>query len=187
MQPINSIDKQLLDRPWIERLNFYRSKKVTHTKLIEVTEEIQRSIILRASEGFIFIVGPTRIGKTTVCTSITGDILKSSLEEMNADPGYVPIAGMEATAYSSRYNWRDHWIGCLKALNEPMINQKINYAVPRSPRPKASELMAKHEREATLRRAFENCAAQRRLKVFTVDEAQHLTLVPSARLHRGPD
>jgi hypothetical protein len=91
---------------------------------------------------------------------------------------------MEATAYSTRYNWRDHWVGCLRALNEPLIDKKIDYTAPRIPRTRLSEGMAKYEREVTLRRSFETSATLRRLRTFTIDEAQHLTLVP-ARSYRS--
>lgn len=185
MQRTRRFNNDLLESPWIEKLNSYRTKKVPHAKLIDVTDQIRRSIILRGSEGFIFIVGPTRIGKTTICRSITGTILKAHLEEMRSDPGFVPIAGMEATAYSTKYNWRDHWVGCLESLKEPLIDKKIDYDRPYGRPPKLTELAMKTEKEATLRRAFENCANHRKLKVFTIDEAQHLTLVPSARLYRS--
>ena len=180
-----SFDENLLQRPWTERLEFFRSKKVAHTKLIAVTQEIKRHIILRASEGFIFIVGPTRIGKTTVCASIHGSLLKDAIQEMQADPGLLPIAGMEASAYSARYNWRDHWYGSLDALNEPQIDHKIDYNSSRGPHIRPTEATAETRREATLRRSFENSARHRKLKVFSIDEAQHLTLVPSARMHRS--
>jgi hypothetical protein len=138
-------------------------------------------MIYRGFKGFIFLVGPTHSGKTTALTELRNSILRDSLDEMIKDPGFIPVAGMEAACRES-YDWRDHWFGSLEALNDPAIKHK-------SERVASSIDQAKFERhynssskgESLLCRSFVNAAKQRNLKVFLLDEAQHLTFVRSGK------
>jgi hypothetical protein len=151
-----------------------------------VSAEIKSAILRRAGEGFIFVVGPTRIGKTTVLEYIINNLLEDAIDEMQKDPGCLPIAGMEAVAYPRGYDWKDHWVGCLEALNEPLIEYKSSRTEPAFTIAKQSRAFIHESRSATiLRRSFEKAALHRKLRVFCIDEAHHLTLVPLAKMHRA--
>ena len=118
-------DPNLLSRPWKERLQFFNSYTAKHKRLQEVDKRIMAILNEPTGAGFMFIVGPTGIGKTTVRKVIYKRVIDQAREEMLADPGYLPIAGFAATTLGSNsYNWTDHWVRSLEALNEPLINHK---------------------------------------------------------------
>jgi hypothetical protein len=78
------------------------------------------------------------------------------------------------------YNWHDHWYRALDALEEPLIKHK---AVPKRSKLDRPTTGARiREQTAALRRSFESAAVHRRLKVFLLDEAQHLTHVSDSLL-----
>lgn len=178
--------RHLLDRPWEERLGYFHSCRVPHARMETVLAEIKSAIRRRAYEGFIFVVGPTRIGKTTVFEYLINGLLVEAMDNMKSDPGCLPVAGMEAWNYPRGYDWKDHWAGCLEALNEPLIGYKTDYGDSDVELGRNSRAHVRESRTAAiLRRAFEKAARERKLRVFCIDEAHHLTLVPLARLHRA--
>jgi hypothetical protein len=176
----------LLKRPWEERLEYFNGRKIVHNKMETIAADILSAIRRRAGQGFIFVVGPTRIGKTTVLEYVVNKLLTEAMDEMLNNPGCIPVASMETSAYPRGYDWKDHWVGCLEALNEPLINHKVAR--------EESDLRIEQETRAfiresktgrILRRAFQTAAKQRKLRVFCIDEAHHLTLVPYSRMYRA--
>jgi hypothetical protein len=181
---VNGFPPALLKRPWDERLQYFKGCKVPHERMASVLAQIRSAIRRRDGEGFIFVVGPTRIGKTTVFNALINELLRESMEQMRKDPGCLPVAGMEACNDPRGYEWKDHWIRSLQALNEPLIEHKVARQ-----RTEYDELEARKLREnnsaTILRHAFEEAARQRKTRVFCIDEAHHLALVAKARLHRA--
>lgn len=132
------------------------------------------------------VVGPTRVGKTTLLSGVINSILLEKMSELEKDPGFLPAAWMEAYSYKRGYKWKDHWYGCLKALYEPLIEHKsagYSIAPDRDARHAPSDY--KYEHEDVLRRSFENAATNRRTRVFGVDEAQSLVIGSPSNLHRS--
>ena len=177
---------ELLKRPWEDRLEFFRERRIVHGRMDSTVKEILSAIRRRNSEGFIFVVGPTRIGKTTVLEYVVKRLLEDSMNEMLKDPGCIPVGWVETRPYQRGYDWKDHWGGCLKAIREPLIAHKVAQGPP----PYDNECNARaFPREgksaAILRRAFEEAAKHRKLRVFCLDEAQHLTLVPYSKMYRA--
>jgi hypothetical protein len=161
----------------------YKSYKTGHARLLEVTAEIKRAIN-RRDEGIVIVTGPTRVGKTTLLLGVINSILLENLQEMEKDPGFIPAAWMEAYAYRRGYKWRDHWYGCLEALNEPLIKHKsAGYNI--TPDRDASHAPSnyRYEKEDILRRSFENAARHRRTRVFGVDEAQSIVIGSPRDMH----
>lgn len=162
----------------------YKAYRTGHNRLLQITDEIKRTINNR-SGGIIIVAGPTRVGKTTLLEGVINSILLDNLAEMEKDPGFLPAAWMEAYAYKRGYKWADHWHGCLEAVNEPLIQYKsAGYNI--IPDRDASHASPNHRygREDILRRSFENAAKHRRTTVFGVDEAQSIVLGSSADMHR---
>lgn len=163
----------------------YKVFKIGHDRLVDVTEEVKRAIVLR-SEGIVIIAGPTRAGKTTLLSGVINSILIDNLRKMEQDPGYLPAAWMEAYAYKRGYKWADHWHGCLEAVNEPLIKQKsAGYDIIPDRNASHAPVNHKYEREDILRRSFENAIHHRRTYVFGVDEAQSVVVGSSNDMHRA--
>jgi hypothetical protein len=170
---------------WKVLLEKYKSYKTAHARLLEVMEEVKREIN-RRHEGIVIVAGPTRVGKTTLLIGVINSILLENMAAMEKDPGFLPAAWMEAYAYKRGYKWRDHWYGCLEALNEPLIRHKsagynimpdkdVSHAPPRY----------RYEGEDILRRSFESAAQHRRTSVFGVDEAQSIVIGSPLDTHRA--
>ncbi len=180
----NGFDLEMLKLSWEERLELFRKYKTPHTRLRTVTDDVKRAIRLRGGEGFIFVVGPTRIGKTTLLEGTVNSILREAMDEMLKDPGFLPVAGIEAYAYGRGYNWSDHWVSCLEAVNEPLIEHKTSYGELKSDQVWPSHAGLQSKKSDVLRRCFQHTAKRRRVRLFWIDEANHLTLVPNAKMLR---
>lgn len=178
--------QHLLKRPWEERLAYFEECKIPHARMEVVAAEIKSAIRRRAGQGFIFVVGPTRIGKTTMLEHVVVGLLEESMQDMLNDPGFIPVAWMETAAYQRGYDWKDHWVGCLKALREPLIEHKSLRTRPELLlEDNARAFIRESQAGRVLRRSFEEAARHRRLRVFCIDEAHHLTLVPYSKMYRA--
>jgi hypothetical protein len=174
-------DKALLLQPAAERLQHFKSYVAKHERLKMVDQKVTAVMREPAGASFMFVIGPTGIGKSTVLSVIYRRALQQAEAEMEADPGHIPIAGIELIPTGHKtYNWHDHWTRSLDALEEPLIKQKI--LPPRSPVERLTSGARLREQTAALRRSFEMGARMRRLRTFILDEAHHLTHVPATLL-----
>jgi AAA domain len=171
---------------WTVSLEGFKRYKTGHDRLKEVTSEVKSAIKRRGHEGIIMIVGPTRVGKTTLLRGVINSILLEKMSELEKDPGFLPAAWIEAYSYKRGYKWKDHWYGCLKALYEPLIEHKsAGYSIEPDKNARHAPSDYKYEQEDVLRRSFENAAKHRRTRVFGVDEAQSLVIGSPSNLHRS--
>lgn len=102
--------------------------------------------------------------------------MRSSDYELNTDRGRMPVVGIEAVAPESRnFNWKDYYTRALIALEEPLIEHKIDYGVRGVYRDIFGQIIIESKVVApALRRALENSLSQRQPDVFFIDEAQHM-------------
>lgn len=186
MDAQDKFPNNLLKRPWTERLEYFQERKIVHSKMESVTKDVLNAVRRRGGQGFIFVIGPTRIGKTTALEYVVNQLLEESMEDMLNDPGYIPVAWMETAPHHRGYDWKDHWVGCLEALSEPLIIYKQAYDNLSQHAERHTRAFLRESRTTTiLRRSFEEASRQRKLRVFCVDEAQHLTLVPYSKMYRA--
>lgn len=186
MSDEGKFDRSLLRQPWGKRLEYFIDRRIPHERMEQVKAAVKSAIRRRDGKGFIFVVGPTRIGKTTVLEYVVKSMLEEAMEEMRKDVGCIPVAWMEAAAYPRGYDWKDHWAGCLEALREPLIEHKTAQIGETLSGERDTRAFVHESRTGRiLRRAFESAARQRKLRVFFIDEAQHLTLVPSSKMYRA--
>lgn len=168
-------DPELLTRPWQERLEYFARYKVAHPRLEAVAERVLSSVLHPNDKNFVFLIGPPRAGKTTVQTYIIDRLLKEFHDEMTTNPGSIPVIWIESSAYPSSYNWKDHWITALRALNEPLIECKT--MPPSDSRYvtggfRISEGM--RGAATAFRNSFITAALERQLRVLINDEAHHM-------------
>jgi hypothetical protein len=105
-------------------------------------------------------------------------LLKLALEEMERDPGVIPVADVTAMASEfGSFQWEDYYRQTLEALQEPLIDAKElhpdQYQQIYSPGKPSRVTLA-------LRYALEQCLRYRQTKVLLIDEGQHI-----ARLAKG--
>lgn len=166
---------KLLEQSATERLAYFENYTVAHPRLKEVYEILVRTIAEPAGASFIFVYGPSGIGKTTLRLRVEQKLTELALPKLESDRGCVPVVGVEAVAPESRnFNWKDYYTRALIALEEPLIDHKFNYGVRGIYRDIFGKINVEPKVVApALRRALENALSYRHPDVFFIDEAQH--------------
>ncbi|MEH2339246.1 AAA family ATPase [Nostoc sp.] len=166
---------KLLEQSATERLAYFENYTVAHPRLKEVYETLVRTIAEPAGASFIFVYGPSGIGKTTLRLRVEQKLTELALPKLESDRGCVPVVGVEAVAPESRnFNWKDYYTRALIALEEPLIDHKFNYGVRGIYRDIFGKINVESKVVASaLRRALENALSYRHPDVFFIDEAQH--------------
>ncbi|MEA5603258.1 MULTISPECIES: AAA family ATPase [unclassified Nostoc] len=166
---------KLLEQSATERLAYFENYTVAHPRLKEVYETLVRTIAEPAGASFIFVYGPSGIGKTTLRLRVEQKLTELALPKLESDRGCVPVVGVEAVAPESRnFNWKDYYTRALIALEEPLIDHKFNYGVRGIYRDIFGKINVESKVVApALRRALENALSYRHPDVFFIDEAQH--------------
>ncbi|MHC5727326.1 MAG: ATP-binding protein, partial [Nostoc sp.] len=172
---------ELLTRPAPERLAYFENYTVAHPRLQEVVEILMRTIAEPAGASFIFIYGPSGVGKTTLRLRVEQKLTELALPKLESDRSRVPVVGVEAVAPESRnFNWKDYYTRALIALEEPLIDHKFDYGVRGISRDNFGKINVESKVVApALRRALENALIHRHPDVFFVDEAQHFAKMAS--------
>jgi hypothetical protein len=172
---------ELLTRPATERLAYFKDYTVAHPRLKEVYEILMRTIAEPAGASFIFVYGPSGIGKTTLWLRVEQKLKELALPKLESDRARVPVVGIEAIAPESRYfNWKEYYTRALITLEEPLIDHKFDYGVRGISRNDFGKINVESKVVApALRRALENALIHRHPDVFFVDEAQHFGKVAS--------
>ena len=175
----------LLDRSISDKIAYFENYKVNHPKLKEVEDLVMRSIRKPDGASLIFVYGPTGVGKTTLRLKIEKQLIEQALPELEKDRGKIPVVGVEAVApESGNFNWKDYFTRALIALEEPLIEHKINidYNMPEIRRNSEGGILIKQSTSAAkLRQALEKALFHRRPDIFFVDEAQHLSKMSSGQ------
>lgn len=181
--PPAGFPRQLLDRSSSERLAYFRSYTVAHPQLKTVTDALLRAIREPAGRSLILVHGPTGVGKTTVRLRIEQELKQQALALGEPDPGHIPVIGLEAVASDSgNFNWKDYYRRALQALEEPLIDYKMDYTTPHIRRNESGKfIMADRAGNHELRRAMEHALLYRRPAAVLIDEAQHFTKMASGR------
>ncbi|WP_373526257.1 ATP-binding protein [Nostoc sp.] len=172
---------ELLTQPATERLAYFKDYTVAHPRLKEVYEILMRTIAEPAGASFIFVYGPSGIGKTTLWRRVEEKLKELALPKLESDRARVPVVGIEAMAPESRYfNWKEYYTRALITLEEPLIDHKFDYGVRGISRNNFGKINVESKVVApALRRALENALIHRHPDVFFVDEAQHFGKVAS--------
>jgi DNA transposition AAA+ family ATPase len=173
-------EELLSDTPDAKK-NYFQNYYVLHPKLKDATDMLINAIKNSAGFSIIQLIGPTGVGKTTLIKKVIKQIIKESTEEMNKDKSLIPIICVEAISPDSgQFNWKDYFKRCLEALEEPLIDDKIDYDKLVN-RVYAGSKFKSNATTPVLRRCFENALVHRKLVALIIDEAQHLAKMASGR------
>ncbi len=171
--------QQLLRQSIEERVTYFEKKIIAHPKLSDLYQEILESINHPVDISLLMIYGPTGVGKTTLRQRLQRELMAAAQAEPDRDPGHIPVVGLEVALSENRFNWPDYYRRALKALNEPLIGDKIEYGQRGIEYNAAGELIFVSTISApNLRDALEQALNHRRPKAFFVDEAQHFNTTP---------
>jgi len=161
---IQKFPNELLSSPAQQRVEYFVNHVMSHPILEQVSKELFLTLYQAGGPSLIFLLGPTGVGKTTLLKFLVQAVYKKASSRMESDKGYIPIAGISAIAAEfSQFDWTDFHFRGLRSLQEPLIENKISYK----------------DSKRKLRFAFEDALQNRHLDAFYIDEAQHMTKVPS--------
>lgn len=174
--------QQLLTQSIEDRLDYFEHKIIAHPKLSDLYQEILDTITHPVDVSLLMIYGPTGVGKTTLRKRLQRELKAAAQADPDRNPGHIPVVGLEVALSKNRFNWPDYYRRGLKALNEPLIEDKIDYGQRGIKYNAAGELIFAYTISVTnLREALEEALKRRQPKAFFVDEAQHFNKVAGGR------
>jgi len=151
---------------------FERQCLIEHPRLLETLDATMQTICspgegasVRRPGTMVLVIGPPRVGKTTLISLLEERLLEQASEQMKRDPGFIPFASITtAGPDASRFDWRTYYRAVLRGLHDPFVDGKIARI-----------------RERELREAMESALLYRRPIAVIVDEAHHLAKTSSGR------
>src|SRR5260221_8572692 len=157
---------ELLALPVGARLEYFEQRcLISHPRLQEALETIIQAICppgegasVRRPGTMVLVIGPSRVGKTTVIRLLEERLLAKTKELMASDPSFIPFASILAAGPgTNRFEWAEYYRAVLRALHDPFVDGK-------TARIRAREL----------REAMETALTQRKPLTIIADEAHHL-------------
>src|SRR5258708_21967710 len=166
-------DPVLLTLPPAARVAWFEKEcTIEHTCLLQARDAVLRTICspgegpsLNRLGTMVLIIGPMRVGKTTLINLIEQRLFERARERMLADPSYLPCVRVSATGPGSgRFDWVDYYRAVLRQVHNPFVDR-------RSPAIRVRDL----------REAMEEALIQHQPYAVIVDEAHHLAKAASGR------
>jgi len=162
----------LLELDVVRRLDYFFYKRVNHAKLSIATDALLQKLMDPHGSPIISVIGPTRVGKTTLRDKILQTVLESNKDLMQNDPRVLPISGIELIpARQMGFSWKTFYYQSSLALGE------IAYLLSKKLPPKKTASSASTYRGTTellYREGFISALQMRSTKNFLFDEAQNL-------------
>lgn len=163
---------ELLHQSKSARQAHFEQCLIEHAHLQQACNAVVRAICMpgetpayRRLDSLVLVIGPSRVGKTTLIHLLEEQLLSRAQAQMQANPGYIPYVSITLDgAGTDRFDWKDYCQPVLKALSDPFLPVK---------KPARS---VRDMQEAMLE-AF----VFRQTGVVIVDEAQHLAKAASGR------
>ncbi|GMA63704.1 ATP-binding protein [Alicyclobacillus fastidiosus] len=159
-------DQSLLTTSNHERLLAFKQGRIIHPRLVTVLNTLMSWATEPVATQIVFVPGPSGVGKTTLLDVFEQKLVKHFLQQMQEDPGVIPVVRIEADPPHSNglFSWSNFYIKILQNLNQPLAGAVTN-------RLRADEL----------RRAMHKALTYRKTRVLIIDEAQSIGLVSSGR------
>jgi AAA domain len=173
-------DRTLLLQPAGERLEYFEQCcLIEHPRLLEALDTILEAICApgegthaRRPGTMLLVIGPARVGKTTLIHLLEERLLVYAQAQMQHDPTFIPLASITAPEPGSgRLEWTEFYKPVLRQLGNPFVDN------PTHP------IRARQMREAMVAAYLE-----RKPLAIIVDEAHHLARARSGHeLHEHLD
>ncbi len=164
---------ELLTQPAAVRLAWFEKEcLIEHARLDHACSAILQ-VICSPGEGagfnrlgtMVLVIGPARVGKTTLIKDVKKRLLERAKERMMHDPSHLPFVSVSAPESGrGRFNWVDYYTAVLREVNYPFLKQeKVGVRV------------------RDFREAMEEALIQHQPYAVIVDEAHHLAKAASGR------
>ena len=110
---------ELLNQSIEDRLAYFKEKMVTHPRLIAVHEKLMDAIYRPEGASIIFVIGPTGVGKSTLCQGVLRTLTREAMTELERNPGKMLAVLLEAVPpHAFKFDWNDFYSRLLEALYE---------------------------------------------------------------------
>ena len=166
-------DPALLQSTAAVRLAWFEKEcTIEHAFLLQARDAVLRTICspgeqpsLNRLATMVLVIGPMRVGKTTLIRLLEHELKLRAREAMLRDPSHLPSICVSATGPGSgRFDWVDYYTAVLRQVNNPFVGRK----------PPAIRIR-------DLREAMEEALIQHHPYAVIVDEAHHLAKTASGR------
>jgi len=163
----------LLRQPPGARQEYFEQQcLIEHPRLLTALDATLQTICspgegasMRRPGTMVLVIGPSRVGKTTLIRLLEQRLLARCEEQMRRDPGFIPFASITAAGpEASRFDWSTYYRAVLRGLQDPFVDGKTARI-----------------RTRELREAMEPALLHRQPLAIIVDEAHHLAKASSGR------
>jgi hypothetical protein len=157
---------EVLSLPAGARQEYFEQRcLISHPRLLEALETTLQAICppgegasTRRPGTMVLIIGPSRVGKTTLIRLLEERLTSMNKAHMQACPSFIPFASVLAAGPgTNRFEWAEYYREVLRALHDPFVDGKVARI-----------------RTRELREAMETALTQRLPLAVIVDEAHHL-------------
>jgi energy-coupling factor transporter ATP-binding protein EcfA2 len=161
-----SFPSELLKLPAGARQEYFEQRcLISHPRLLEALEATLQAICppgegacTRRPGTMLLVIGPSRVGKTTLIRLLEERLHAISQAQMQADKSFIPFASiLAAGAGTNRFEWAQYYRAVLRALHDPFVDGKV------------ARIRARELREAMV-----TALCERKPLAIIVDEAHHL-------------
>jgi len=167
-------DPSLLKQPAAVRQRYFEDECIIeHPYLEKALDEILHAICSPGEEldlkrlGLMaLVIGPTRVGKTTLIKKLQEKLHERAKRRMLSDPDFIPFAFIDLHG-SGRFEWIGYYKAVLRQLRDPFLDLRI------------ASLRTRDFLEA-----MEEALIRRKPYAVIVDEAQHLAKAASDRMRQ---
>lgn len=129
-----SFPSELLAQPVEARLQYFEQRcLISHPRLQEALDTIIQEVCSPGEEAstrrlgtMVLVIGPSRVGKTTLIRLLEEQLLLKSKALLASDPNFIPFASISAPeSETSRFEWIEYYRAVLRALHDPFVDGKI--------------------------------------------------------------
>lgn len=172
----SNFEPDLLKQPKPVRQAYFDGFMAEHSRIKDAVVQVMDIIHVPADSRVVHIVGPTGVGKSTLMVHLLKEIFEEEMPAMKKDPGLIPTAFITArTPPVGTYNWTDHFIRTMNALDEILVSKKIELTDPEPlPRDVPKPIRKQIGDNAAIQRAAESTLKNRKLTAFFIDNAHFL-------------
>jgi hypothetical protein len=157
----------------VDKMRYFDEVLLAHPRINQVLKQMSGLTTANLEPSIILLIGPTGVGKSTVIHNLAKRIIKSNLDEMTEDPGFLPVAVVDAPATGEAiFSWREFYMKIGAALNEPLMARKLENRMDGQKH--LIHLPGSGCTVGALQSAVERILHRRRTSVLVIDEAVHM-------------
>jgi hypothetical protein len=112
------------------RLNHFEQHCIIeHERLLDVRDAVLHYICppgndpnYRRKPKMVLVMGPPRVGKSTMIKLLIEELAKRVTEHMEQDKGHVPYVCITLES-STRFSWKSYYLAILGALKNPFLER----------------------------------------------------------------